>query len=45
VFDEPVVKTETTQPATSDFSQKLMAILQQKNFSSIDDNAHKKSNL
>lgn len=45
VFDEPVVQTETTQPATSDFSQKLMAILQQKNFSSIDDNAHKKSNL
>lgn len=44
VFDEPVVQSEKTQPVTSDFSQKLMAILQQKNFSSPDDNAHKKSN-
>ncbi|MFO1387999.1 flagellar biosynthetic protein FliO [Cellvibrio sp.] len=34
VFDEPVVSTEKNQPATSDFSQKLMAVLQQKNVAS-----------
>lgn len=44
VFDEQVVvQTEKVQPVASDFSQKLMAILQQKNFSP-DDGAHKKSN-
>ncbi len=31
VFDDPVVQTGSNQPATSDFSQKLMSILQQKN--------------
>jgi flagellar protein FliO/FliZ len=45
VFDEPVVvQTEKNQPVTSEFSQKLMAILQQKNFTPADDIAHKKSN-
>lgn len=54
VFDEPVVQIEKvqteklqagkTQAVASDFSQKLMAILQQKNFSPADDSAHKKSN-
>lgn len=44
VFDEPVVQSEKPQPAASDFSQKLMAILQQKNFTPSDDAAHKKSN-
>lgn len=34
VFDEPVVLPEKEQPMASDFSQKLMAILQQKNTSS-----------
>lgn len=53
VFDEPVVETEKasaektktgkSQPIASEFSQKLMAILQQKNFSP-DDGSHKKSN-
>jgi flagellar protein FliO/FliZ len=53
VFDEPVVpiekahaekfQTGKTQPVASDFSQKLMAILQQKNYSP-DDGSHKKSN-
>jgi flagellar protein FliO/FliZ len=42
VFDEPVVPAEKPQPVTSDFSQKLMAILQQKNFTPIDAAAHKK---
>lgn len=41
VFDGQVVQTESPQPVASDFSQKLMAILQQKNFSP-DDGAHKK---
>lgn len=44
VFEEPVVQTEKTQPATSDFSQKLMAILQQKNLSAAEDPTQKKSN-
>ncbi len=44
VFDEPVVSTEKSQPVTSDFSQKLMAILQQKPVASPDDSTHKKSN-
>jgi flagellar protein FliO/FliZ len=48
VFDEPVVNNEKVQmekkqPVASDFSQKLMTILQQKNFSP-DDGSHKKSN-
>ncbi|MET0355318.1 MAG: flagellar biosynthetic protein FliO [Cellvibrio sp.] len=43
VFDEPITVTEKTQLATSDFSQKLMAILQQKN-TAPDVNTHKKSN-
>lgn len=53
VFDEPIVQTEKVPtekvqtgkslPIASDFSQKLMAILQQKNFSP-DDGTHKKSN-
>ncbi|GGY68450.1 hypothetical protein GCM10011613_10840 [Cellvibrio zantedeschiae] len=34
VFDEPVVQSEKEQPVSSDFSQKLMAILQQKNSAS-----------
>ncbi len=34
VFDEPVVQMEKNQPIASDFSQKLMAVLQQKNMSS-----------
>ena len=44
VFDEPVVPAEKPQPIGSDFSQKLMAILQQKNITSPDDATHKKSN-
>lgn len=44
VFDEPVVQTEKNQPVASEFSQKLMAILQQKNFSPSEDITHKKSN-
>lgn len=44
VFDEPVVQTEKSQAVTSDFSQKLMAILQQKNISPVDDATRKKSN-
>lgn len=44
VFDEPVVQAEKTQPVASDFSQKLMAILQQKNLAPSDESAHKKSN-
>lgn len=44
VFDEPVVQEEKSAPVASDFSQKLMAILQQKNISVPDDAAHKKSN-
>lgn len=34
VFDEPVVATAKEQTAASDFSQKLMAVLQQKNVAS-----------
>jgi len=44
VFEEPVVQAEKAQPATSDFSQKLMAILQQKNLSAAEDPTQKKSN-
>ncbi len=44
VFDEPVVHAEKPTPITSDFSQKLMAILQQKNVATPDDTSHKKSN-
>jgi flagellar protein FliO/FliZ len=44
VFDEPVVPTEKSQPVASDFSQKLMAILQQKTVATPDDATHKKSN-
>lgn len=44
VFDEPVVATEKSQPVASDFSQKLMAILQQKTVATPDDASHKKSN-
>lgn len=44
VFDEPVVQAEKPAPITSDFSQKLMAILQQKTVAVPDDAAHKKSN-
>lgn len=44
VFDEPVVPTEKSQPVASDFSQKLMAILQQKTVAAPDDATHKKSN-
>ncbi len=44
VFDEPVVATEKSQPVASDFSQKLMAILQQKAVATPDDATHKKSN-
>lgn len=43
VFDEPVVQTEKSQAAASDFSQKLMAILQQKNVLSAESPAPKKS--
>lgn len=47
VFDEPVVQSPDTKvdksgvPATSDFSEKLMAILQQKNSGKTDSSAHK----
>lgn len=44
VFDEPVVEAEKPAPITSDFSQKLMAILQQKTVVVPDDTPHKKSN-
>jgi flagellar protein FliO/FliZ len=44
VFEEPVVPTEKPQPVASDFSQKLMAILQQKTVVVPDDATHKKSN-
>jgi len=40
VFDEPVVTDTKTVPANSEFSQKLMAILQQKNISP-ESGAHK----
>ena len=42
VFDEPVVATEKSHPVASDFSQKLMAILQQKAVATPDDATHKK---
>ena len=42
VFDEPVIAAEKSQPAASDFSQKLMAIIQKNN--SPDMNAPKNSN-
>jgi flagellar protein FliO/FliZ len=46
VFDEPVVvAAEKSQPIVSDFSQKLMAILQNKNVVSPNDTAPKNSNL
>jgi len=45
VFDEPVVLAEKPQPIVSDFSQKLMAILQHKNVVSPNDTAPKNSNL
>jgi flagellar protein FliO/FliZ len=41
VFDEPVVIAEKTQPVASEFSQKLMAILQKNNIP--DANAQKNS--
>ncbi|HOY23550.1 MAG TPA: flagellar biosynthetic protein FliO [Cellvibrio sp.] len=44
VFDEPVAQAEKSAPIASDFSQKLMAILQQKNVAAPDDTTHKKSN-
>jgi len=44
VFEEPVAQAEKAQPTSSDFSQKLMAILQQKNIAPVDDSAQKKSN-
>ena len=44
VFDEPVAQVEKPAPIASDFSQKLMAILQQKNVAAPDDTTHKKSN-
>lgn len=49
VFDEPVVPNGKDQPVASDFSQKLMSILQQKNMSasgisSADESLDKKSN-
>jgi flagellar protein FliO/FliZ len=44
IFDEPVTHSEKTPPVASDFSQKLMAILQQKNITPVDDSAHKKFN-
>jgi flagellar protein FliO/FliZ len=44
VFDEPVVLSEKEQPVASDFSQKLMAILQQKNITSAGSHPDKKSN-
>lgn len=44
VFDEPVVQAEKPGPVASDFSQKLMAILQQKTVATSDDTLHKKSN-
>lgn len=44
VFDEPVVASDKSQPVTSDFSQKLMTILQQKTVAVPEDAAHKKSN-
>lgn len=44
VFDEPVAQAEKPAPIASDFSQKLMAILQQKNVATPNDATHKKSN-
>lgn len=44
VFDEPVVQAEKPGQVASDFSQKLMAILQQKTVATSDDTLHKKSN-
>jgi flagellar protein FliO/FliZ len=44
VFDEPVAQAEKSAPIASDFSQKLMAILHQKNAATPDDTTHKKSN-
>lgn len=44
VFDEPVAPAEKPAPIASDFSQKLMAILQQKMVAAPDDATHKKSN-
>ena len=44
VFDEPIDIAEKSQPIASDFSQKLMAILQQKNVASSIDAAQKNSN-
>ena len=42
VFDEPVVvQGDKTAPTNSEFSQKLMAILQQKNFVQPDDSSRK----
>lgn len=43
IFDEPVVASseKNTSQAPSDFSQKLMAILQQKNIGKTDSSAHK----
>lgn len=42
VFDEPVVANEKSQPIASEFSHKLMAILQQKNIVSPDTEIAKK---
>lgn len=42
VFDEPVAQAEKPAPIASDFSQKLMAILQQKNVATPNDATHKK---
>ena len=44
VFDEPVVPAEKAQSTASDFSQKLMSILQQQNSASPNDVAQKNSN-
>lgn len=49
VFEEPIVETKKDQPITSDFSQKLAAVLQQKNVvpsggSSTDEASSTKSN-
>lgn len=41
VFDEPVVSSEKNNTASSDFSQKLMAILQQKNTAGSNSSEHK----
>lgn len=49
VFDEPVVATHKDQPVASEFSQKLMLILQNKNMTSsgispVNESSDKKSN-